>query len=171
MSEPITSENPVRAAGLVLAMIYAAFIGWLYIRQPQTVAQVTGGLTAAVGAYRIDDQALADALRFFNQDQFVEARMAFARADPASLDPRTQFYIAYSYYRQGWRRLYHDDVLYREGIEAVDRAIALAPGGRLIVDDPTLQIHTADELKAELLAGIRRDLSDLNPMRLFRQRK
>ena len=155
MSEPITPENPVRAAGLVLAIIYAAFIGWLYVRQPQTVAQVTGGLSAAVGAYRIDDQALADALRFFNQDQFVEARIAFARADPASRDARTQFYIAYSYYRQGWRRLYHDDALYREGVEAVDRAIALAPGGRLIVEDPTLQIHTADELKAELQAGLR----------------
>ena len=171
MSEPITPENPVRAAGLVLAIIYAAFIGWLYVRQPQTVAQVTGGLSAAVGAYRIDDQALADALRFFNHDQFVEARLAFARADPASRDARTQFYIAYSYYRQGWRRLYHDDALYREGVEAVDRAIALAPGGRLIVEDPTLQIHTADELKAELQAGLSPDLSDLNPMRLFRQRK
>ena len=41
--------------------------------------------------------------------------MAFARADPAVRDARTQFYIAYSYYRQGWGRLYHDDALYAEG--------------------------------------------------------
>jgi hypothetical protein len=171
MSEPITSENPVRAAGLVLAIIYAALIGWLYVRQPQTVAQVTGGLSSAVGAYRIDEQAMADGLRFFNQDRFVEARIAFARADPASLDARTQFYIAYSFYRQGWSRLYHDDALYREGIDAVERAIALAPGGRLIVEDPALHIHTAAELKAELQDGLVPDLSDLNPMRLFRERK
>jgi hypothetical protein len=165
------AENTIRGAGLVLAFAYAAFIGWLFIRQPQTIAQVTGGLTAAVGAYRIDDQAFSDALRFFNNDQFVEARLAFGRADPAVRDPRTQFYIAYSFYRQGWGRLYHDDALYREGIEAVDRAVALAPGGRLTVDDPTLQMHTPEELQTELLAGIRRDASDFNPMRLLRERK
>jgi hypothetical protein len=39
------------------------------------------------------------------------------------------------------------------------------------VNDPTLQMHTADELKTELLAGIRRDASDFNPMRLFAGRK
>jgi hypothetical protein len=41
----------------------------------------------------------------------------------------------------------------------------------LVVDDPDLRIHTADELKAELQAGIRVDASDLNPMRAFRERK
>ena len=46
-------------------------------------------------------------------------------------------------------RLYEDDALYREGVGAVDRAIALAPQGRL-VDDPELQLHSADELKAVL---------------------
>ena len=56
-------------------------------------------------------------------------------------------------YRQGWGRLYHDDALYREGLDAVDRAIALAPHGRVIVDDASLQMHTADELKAELDAS------------------
>ena len=97
--------------------------------------------------------------------------MAFARADPAVRDARTQFYIAYSYYRQGWGRLYHDDALFAEGLEAVDRAIALAPNGRLVVDDPDLQLRTGEELKAELEAGQRRDASDLDPMRVFRERK
>ena len=97
--------------------------------------------------------------------------MAFARADPAERDALAQFYVAYSYYRQGWGRLHHDDALYREGLGAVNRAIALAPGGRLVVDDADLRIHTADELKAELEAGIRVDASDLNPMRAFRERK
>jgi hypothetical protein len=165
------AENTIRGAGLVLACAYAAFIAWLYIRQPQTIAQVTGGLTAAVGAYRIDEQAFADAQRFFNADQFDAARAAFGRADPAVRDARTQFYIAYTFYRQGWGRLYHDDALYREGIEAVDRAVALSPGGRLVVDDPALQMHTPDELKSELEAGIRRDASDFNPLRLLRERK
>jgi hypothetical protein len=62
-------------------------------------------------------------------------------------------------------------VLFGQGLEAVDRAIALAPGGRLIVDDPDLQMKSADELRAELEAGTERDLSDLNPVRAFSQRK
>jgi hypothetical protein len=164
-------ETATRAAGLTLAVIYAAMIGWLYARQPQTIAQVTGGLSAAIGSYQIDERTFADGLAFFRNNQFVEARMAFARADSAERDARTQFFVAYSYYRQGWGRLYHDDALYREGLAAVNRAIALAPGGRLVVDDPDLKIHTADELKAELEAGLRVDASDLNPMRVLRERK
>lgn len=164
-------ETTTRALGLLLAVVYATVIGWLFAHQPQTIGQVTGGLTSVVGAYNIDDQAFTDALRFFSKDQFVEARLAFERADPAVRDTRTQFYIAYTYYRQGWGRIYHDDRLYAEGLKAIDRAMALAPSGRLVVDDPTLGIHTGEELKAELEAGQRRELSDFNPMRVFRARR
>ena len=164
-------ETTARALGLGVTVTYAALIGWLYVRQPQTITQVTGGLSAVVGAYRIDDRAFADGLRLFNADRFVEARLAFDRADPAVRDARTQFYIAYSYYREGWGRMYHDDGLYREGLAAIDRAIALTPSGRLVVDDPTLGMHSADEVKIELEAGLRREPSDLNPMRLFGTRK
>jgi hypothetical protein len=164
-------ETTTRALGLTLAVAYAVFIGWLFVRQPQTIAQVTGGLSAAAGVYQVDHQAFADGLRFFRNDQFVESRLAFARADPAVRDARTQFYIAYSYYRQGWGRLYHDDRLYADGLKAIDGAMLLAPNGRLVVDDPGLAIHTAEELKSELEAGLRVDASDLNPMRLFGVRK
>ena len=165
------TDRLTRLGGLIFTVAYAALIGWLFARQPQTVAQITGGLAATIGAYSVDEQAFADGLRFFRNDQFVESRMAFARADPAVRDARTQFYIAYSYYRQGWGRLYHDDVLYAEGLAAVDRALALAPGGRLVVDDENLQMRTGEELKAELEAGRRRDSADFNPMRVFRERK
>jgi hypothetical protein len=165
------NEATTRGAGLAAVALYAAVIGWLYARQPQTIAQVTGGLSSVIGAYQIDSQAFADGLRFFRNDRFVEARLALTRADPAVRDARTQFYIAYSYYREGWSRFYHDDALYREGLAAVDRAIALAPGSRLVVDDPNLQMHTAEELKVELEAGIRRDASDFDPRRLFSERK
>ena len=167
----VKAETTTRATGVALVLAYAAMIGWLYARQPQTIAQVTGGLPAAVGAYRIDQQSFDDGLGFFRRDQFPEARAAFARADPAVRDARTQFYIAYSYYRQGWGRLYEDDALYRAGVDAVDRAIALAPQGRLVVDDPDLRMHTADELKAALEAGIHVDASDFSPGRLLRERK
>jgi hypothetical protein len=167
----MVGETTTRTIGIALTLIYAALIGWLYARQPQTVAQFTGGLSAAVGAYHIDQPSLDDGLAFFRRDQFVEARAAFARADPAVRDAHTQFYIAYSFYRQGWGRLYEDDALFREGLDAVERAIALAPNGRLIVDDADLRMHTADELKAELEGGIRVDASDFSPARVWRARK
>ncbi|HEY7476175.1 MAG TPA: hypothetical protein VH679_14245 [Vicinamibacterales bacterium] len=165
-------EAVVRAAGLAFALTYAAFIGWLFVSRPGNVSQITGGLAASIGAYRTDSRQFEDGLRFFRADQFVEARAAFLRADPAQRDARTQFYVAYSFYRQGWGRTFHDDALYAQGLEAVDRAIALAPGGRLVIDDdPNLRMTSADELRAELDAGRRFEGSDLNPLRLFRTRK
>ena len=161
----------IRIAGLVFTVIYGAVIVWLYAAQPQNVAQVTGRFASGVGVYRVDAQATADALAFFRRDAFAEARAAFERADPARRDARTQFYIAYSYYREGWGRVYNDDILFRQGREAVDRAIALAPNNRLVVDDPDLGMKSADELKAELDRGLTRDASDFNPLKVFQARK
>jgi hypothetical protein len=154
-----------------MSLAYAALLVWLYATQPRTMAQVSGGLAASVGAYRVDAQAFSDGLAFFRRDQFVEARAAFARADPAERDAVTQFYIAYSYYRQGWTRLYSDDRLYKQGLDAVDRAIAAAPSGRVVVDDPDLLMHSADELRAELQRGLTTEPSDFNPLRVFEKRK
>jgi hypothetical protein len=164
-------ESTLRSLGLALVAAYAIFIVWLYVRQPQTVGEMTGALSATIGAYRIDDQAFADGVQLFRREQYDAARLAFDRADPARQDARTQFYVAYTYYRQGWGRVYNDDALFARGLEAVDRAVAAAPQGRIAVDDPDLQMRSADELKAELQAGIRRDASDLNPLKVFGQRK
>ena len=161
----------LRPLGLLFACAYAAVIVWLYSAQPQTMAEMTGGLAAEVGAYRIDQQAFDDGLAFFRRDQFEEARAAFGRADPAQRDARTQFYIAYSYYRQGWGRLYNDDELFKQGLAAVDRAIAIAPDGRLVVEDRHLGMKSADELRAELQRGLTREASDLIPLRLLDTRK
>lgn len=166
MNEPVT-----RAAGLAASLIYAAAVAWLYVTQPQNVAQVTGGFASIAGVYKVDPQGFADGLRFFRAGQFPEARAALQRADPAERDAQVQFYIAYSFYRQGWGRLYNDDELFTKGLAIVDKAIALAPGGRLVVDDPDLQMHSADELRAELQRGVTRDASDFNPLRVFGTRK
>ena len=40
-----------------------------------------------------------------------------------------------------------------------------------MVADPNLQMHTADELRAELQRGLARELSDLSPMKVFAERK
>jgi len=164
-------DRSVRALGLVLAICNASFIVWLYVRQPQTIAEVTGGLSASVGAYRIDQQAFNDGLAAFRGEQYEAARVAFERADPAEQDARTQFYIGYSYYRSGWGRFYNDDAHFKLGLERVDKAIGLAPSGRLLVEDPEIAIHNADELRAELTAGLRTEAADLNPMRVFRKRR
>src|SRR5688572_19665905 len=105
-------ESTARLLGLVLAASYALFIVWLYVSQPQTVAEMTGARAATVGTYRIDDRAFADGLQLFRAGRFEAARLAFARADPARQDARTQFYIAYAFYRGGWGRLYNDDALF-----------------------------------------------------------
>ena len=164
-------ERATRALGLALTVAYAGLIVWLHASQPQSLAQVTGGLSASVGAYRVEPTAFEDGLRFFRGDQFVEARAAFHRADPATRDPLTQFYIAYSYYRQGWGLVTSDDALFAQGLEAVDLAIAVAPDGRIVVNDPDLGLRSADELRAELEAGLTMELSDFNPLRVFRTRK
>jgi hypothetical protein len=161
----------VRLGGLALTLAYGGFILWMYASQPQNVAQVTGGLASGAGLYRVDPQAMSDGFAFFRRDAFPEARAAFARADPAERDAQTQFYIAYSYYRQGWGRVYNDDASFRKGLEAVDRAIALAPSHRLVVNDPGLGMKSADELRAELERGLTHDASDFNPLKVFRVRK
>jgi hypothetical protein len=157
--------------GLGAAVVYAGLLAWLFAAQPKTLDEAIGGVSAGLGAYSVDAPSFEDGLAFFRTDRFAEARAAFARADPALRDARTQFYVAYSFYRQGWHRTYRDDLLYRQGLAAVDRAIALAPGGRLIVDDTTLAMQSADELRAELEAGLSRTFSDVNPLRFFEARK
>jgi tetratricopeptide (TPR) repeat protein len=161
----------MRIIGLAATIVYAALIVWVYGQQPRTVAQVTGGMAAGLGAYYVDERSSAEALQFFRNNQFIEARAAFARADPAERDPTTQFYIAYSYYREGWGRFYHSDLLYQKGLETIERAIAIAPDGRIVVSDENLRMRSADELRGELLRGLERDVSDFNPLKVFRERK
>lgn len=152
-------------------LIYAALVVWLYATAPRSVADVTARASVAVGTYEID-RARFDAGRdLFLREQYAAARDEWGRADPAQRDARTQFYIAYSFYRQGWGRVYNDDVLFRQGLEAADRAIALSTDAPLLIDDADLKIHSAAELKAELASGLEQTADDLNPLKVFRERK
>ncbi len=164
------SATALRIVGLTASLLYAATILRVYVLQPTTLPEMSASLTASVRAYRIDQARFDEGRRFFRQDQFVEARDALAQADPGRQDATTQFYIAYSYMRQGWGRVYSDDELYRAGKAALERARQVAPGGTLRVDDPGLALHTAEELSAEFDRGLTREVSDLNPARLFRER-
>jgi hypothetical protein len=160
----------VQGLGIVLTLGYGAFVAWLYATQPRTLQDVATGAQVVTGVYQVDAARFQQGLELFRREQFRAARDEWARADPAQRDPRTQFYIAYSLYREGWGRFHHDDALYQQGVEAADRAIALSPG-TFGVDDPTLQLRTAAELKAELQKGIDKTWSDFNPMRVLEPRK
>jgi hypothetical protein len=164
------SATTIRVTGLVLSLIYAGAVVRVYVRQPASLPEVTGSLTSSVGAYAIDRARFDAGLRFFRQDQFVEARDAFAQADPGLQDPTVQFYTAYSYLRQGWGRVYADDALYRAGKAALGRARRLSPKGTIVLDDAGLKLHSAEELDAEFDRGLTREWSDLNPARLLRER-
>src|SRR5215472_1047018 len=101
----------IRSLGLAVTLAYGSVIVLTYANQPRTLAEMTGGITATVGVYRVDRPSFDDGLRFFHSDKFPEARSAFARADPAKQDATTQFYVAYSLLREGWGRVYNDQAL------------------------------------------------------------
>ena len=161
----------IQSVGIAWTLLYAIFIIWIYATEPRTFKEVAAGAEVAVGTYQIDQAKFDAALQLFRQEKFRAARDEWGRADPQQQDARTQFYIAYAFYREGWGRVYNDDDLFKQGVEAVDRAIRLAPDGSLKVEDADLQIKTPAELKAELEQGTERSLDDLNPLRVLRERK
>jgi tetratricopeptide (TPR) repeat protein len=163
-------QRLIQTIGLVLSVIYAVVIVWLYATEPRSLREVATGAQMAAGTYQIDQGRFNAALELFRREQFRAARDEWQRADPAKSDSTTQFYIAYSFYREGWGRLYYDQDLFKQGLEAVNRAIELSQG-TLRVDDQNLQLHTGAELKAELEQGLERTLSDVNPLKIMRQRK
>ncbi|HYE64966.1 MAG TPA: hypothetical protein VD966_05255 [Pyrinomonadaceae bacterium] len=161
----------IQSIGIAWTVLYAAFIIWIYATEPRTFKEVATSAEVAAGTYQVDQARFDAALALFRREQYRAARDEWGRADPARRDARTQFYLAYAFYREGWGRAYNDDALFRQGLEAVNRAIGLAPDGTLIVEDTDLQMQTATELKAELEQGIERSWSDLNPLRVLSTRK
>ncbi len=161
----------IQLGGLGFTIAYAAFIVWIYATEPRTFKEVTTSAEVAAGTYEINQEKFNSALSLFRRDQFRAARVEWQQADPAQRDARTQFYIAYSFYREGWGRVYFDQELFKQGVEAVNRAITLSSAATLTIDDPDLQMHTAAELKAELEQGLERKWSDVNPFKVLRTRK
>lgn len=164
-------DRLIQSAGIAWTILYAAFIVWLYATEPRSVGELATGASVVAGTYEIDRARFEAGREMFRREQYAAARDEWGRADPARRDAQTQFYIAYAFYRQGWGRVYNDDALFRQGLEAVNHAAALAPGGAFTVDDAELGVHSAAELKAELEQGLEHSLSDVNPLKVFRERK
>jgi hypothetical protein len=161
----------IQWVGIAWTIIYASLVVWTYATAPQSVRDVATGASVAAGTYEVDRARFDAGRALFLREQYAAARDEWERADPARRDARTQFYVAYAFYRQGWGRVYNDDALFRQGLESVERAISLSADAPLEVEDPELKIHSAAELKAELRKGTERSADDLNPLKVFRERK
>ena len=159
-------EKHIQILGIAVVVFGLTFVGFLYWSQPRSLAEVATKGSVAIGTYEVNKTEFDAGVAAFRQDQFVAARAAFERADPEKRDAATQFYVVYSYYRQGWGRVSNDDALFQSGLEAVSR---VDPNFRST--DADLQMKTAAELKFELEEGLKLTASDFNPMKLTKERK
>ncbi len=174
------NEKYIQILGIFLGSFYAVFIAWLYVAEPKsldelpakaqtTIENVTTKTQVAVGTYEVDRAKFDDGLKSFRADNFIAARDNFERADTEKRDAKTQFYIAYSLYRQGFGKVYNDDALFKRGLEQVSRVVALDKNYKS--DDADLQLKTPVELKNEFEEGLKVTAGDFNPFKVLRERK
>ena len=172
-------EKYIQVSGIILTVIYGVFIAWIYWAEPKnleevsvkaktTIENVATKGQIVIGTYEIDRAKFNEGLTAFRQDNFIAARDNFEKADPERRDARTQFYLAYSFYRQGFGRISNDDALFRQGLEQLNRVIQL--DNNFKSDDANLQLKTPVELKNEFEEGLKITASDFNPLRLVRER-
>lgn len=163
------NQKYIHIISIAVVCIGLGMVSFLYLTQPKTLAEVTAKGMVVIGTYSVDKAEYERGLAAFRTDDFLNARAAFNRADPEKRDATTQFYVSYSYYRQGWGRFTNDDALFNSGLNAVAKVIAIDPTFRTA--DPNLQIKTPLELKAEFEEGLKLTVSDFNPLKLTRERK
>lgn len=174
------SEKYIQLLGVTVSVVYFVFIAFLYLAEPRSLADITAKASSTMqnmttnaqvvtGYYQIDQAKFDEGLRLFRQDNFVAARDAFEKADPAARDANTQYYIAYTYYRQGWGRLYSDDELFGKGLAQIGRVDQIDPN--FVSSDDDLKLKRPAELKHELEEGMRITPEDFNPLKLVRERK
>jgi len=174
------NDRLIQILGIMVTAVYFTFIVFLYAAEPRSLAEVSTKAAdtinnaatkgqVIIGTYQIDQEKFDAGLAAFRQDNFALARDQFQKADPEQRDARTQFYIAYSFYRQGWGRVSSDDELFKQSLEAVNRCSALDPNFKS--KDQDLKLKTPAELRNELEEGLKVTASDFNPLKVFRERK
>lgn len=175
------NKDHIQILGIVLNSAFAIFIVFLYAAEPrslgeigdkaaQTATDVVNKGQVMTGTYQPDPEKLAKGMALFSSGDYPGARSFFESADPEQRDGQTQFYIAYSFYRQGWGRFSSDDELYKEGLVYAERAERLL-GGSFISNDEDLKLKTPAALKNEIKDGLRVTADDFNPLRILRERK
>jgi hypothetical protein len=170
----------IQILGIVVSVGYFGFIAFLYLAEPRSLGDISTKAATTIqnaatkgqviaGTYQVDQQKFNEALGLFRQDNFVAARDLFQKADPERRDPTTQYYIAYTYYRQGWGRISNDDELFAAGLKQLERVDQLDPN--YVATDDDLKLKRPAELRHEFEEGMRVTADDFNPARLFRERK
>jgi hypothetical protein len=173
-------EKYIQILSLVLIAFYGIFVVWLYWAEPknleeasikalETIENAATKGQVITGMYKVDETKFAEGLKAFQADNFVLARDNFEKADTEKRDAKTQFYIAYSFYRQGFGRLYNDDELFKKGLEQINRVILIDKNFRS--DDESLKMKTPAELKNEFEEGLKLTADDFNPFKLTKERK
>ncbi len=173
-------EKHIQVLGIALTLFYGVFVVWLYWAAPknigevstkakETVEKATSTAQVITNTYEVDKAKFAEGLKAFRQHNFVLARDLFERADTEKRDANTRFYIAYTFYRQGWGRFSNDDELFQKGLEQVTLARKLDKDFRS--KDSDLKLQTPVELQNEIKEGLRVTAGDFNPLKLARERK
>ena len=181
--ERIIAVKPkhIQILGILLSTLFGIFILFVYATAPrsigelrtkagETVTQAISSGQVLTGTYQLDEKKFQQGLSLFRSQDYSGARVLFDEADPEKRDGKTQFYIAYSFYRQGWGRFSNDDELFNRGVEAAQRAQSLLGGG-FVSDDQDLKLKTPAALMNELEEGLRVTADDFNPLRALNERK
>ena len=115
---------------------------------------------------KIDKAKFDEGLRLFRAENYSASRDFLNQADVEKKDSKTQFYIAYCFYRQGFGKIYSDNSLFQQGLESLSLV-----DGNFKSDDQNLTLKTPAELKNELQQGLQFTTDDLNPLKVLRERK
>lgn len=173
-------EKYLQIFGIALTVFYGLFVAWIYIAEPKTLTELptkaqetiekaTTTAQVITNTYEVDQTNFNEGLTAFRNDNFIVARDNFAKADTESRDAKTQYYIAYSFYRQGFGKVSNDPELFKKGLEQINKVIILDKNFKS--DDVNLQLKTPVELKNEFEEGLKVTPSDFNPLKVFRERK
>jgi hypothetical protein len=160
------NEKHIQILSIILITIFGAFIVWLYVSEPKSVVEAVTKATVTVGTYEADKAKFDEGLSQFRNENYAVARDFFNQADTEKRDDKTRFYLAYSFYRQGFGKVYSDNNLYRQGLEI---AVKINPNFKS--DDINLPIKTPAELKNEFEEGLKVTADDFNPLKVLRERK
>ncbi len=160
------NQRTIQIFSIILTIVFTTVIVWLYLAEPKTIAEVATKSAVTVGTYEIDKGKFEEGLKLFRAENYVASRDFFVKADSEKRDSKTQFYISYSFYRQGFGKVYSDDKLLKQGLENL-KFVDL----NYKSDDADLKLQTPSELKNEFQQGIEKTIDDLNPLKVLRERK
>jgi len=170
----------IQIVGIALTAFYGLFVVWIYWAAPrdltdipakarESVTKAASKASVVTNTYQIDRTRYQEGLVAFRNDEFLVARDRFVKADPEKRDANVQYYIAYSFYREGWGRFSNDDELFEKGLAQLEAVNRLESDFRS--RDPDLKLSRPVELENELREGLRLTASDFNPLKVIRERK